>query len=96
VLGRHDAYCEELRRTRIGPFKVDDADPTKVLPLEQALDFLPRVELDAEAAWRAGHGQSIPGEAEGEQVLLADAEGPVAIAEPRPDGLLKPVVGFRG
>jgi tRNA pseudouridine55 synthase len=91
-----DAYCEELRRTRIGPFKVDDADPTKVLPLEQALDFLPRVELDAEAAWRAGHGQSIPGEAEGEQVLLADAEGPVAIAEPRPDGLLKPVVGFRG
>jgi len=28
--------------------------------------------------------------------LLADAEGPVAIAEPREHGLLKPVVGFRG
>jgi tRNA pseudouridine55 synthase len=91
-----DAYCEELRRTQIGPFTVDDADPTRVLPLEQALDFLPRLELDAEAAWRAGHGQSIPGEAEAEQVLLADAEGPVAIAEPRPGGVLKPVVGFRG
>ena len=24
------------------------------------------------------------------------ADGPVAIAQPRPDGLLKPVVGFRG
>ena len=75
---------------------MDDADPTRVLPLERALDFLPRLELDAETAWRAGHGQSIPGEAEAEQVLLADAEGPVAIAEPRPGGVLKPVVGFRG
>lgn len=91
-----DAYCEELRRTRIGPFTVEDADPTRVVPLERALDFLPRVELDADAAWRAGHGQSIRGEADAEHVLLADAEGPVAIAEPRPDGLLKPVVGFRG
>ncbi|MEN3279591.1 MAG: tRNA pseudouridine55 synthase [Solirubrobacteraceae bacterium] len=91
-----DAYCEELRRTRIGPFTVDDADHTKVLPLEQALDFLPRVELDADTAWRAGHGQSISGEADAEHVLLADADGPVAIAQPRPDGVLKPVVGFRG
>jgi tRNA pseudouridine55 synthase len=91
-----DGYCEELRRTRIGPFSVDDADPQRVLPLERALAFLPRVEVDADAAWRAGHGQAIPGEAEGEHVLLVDADGPVAIAQPRPDGLLKPVVGFRG
>jgi tRNA pseudouridine55 synthase len=91
-----DAYCIELRRTRIGPFTVEDADPTRVLSLERALDFLPRIELDPDAAWRAGHGQSIPGEADAEHVLLADADGPVAIAQPRPDGLLKPVVGFRG
>ncbi|HEX7297513.1 MAG TPA: tRNA pseudouridine(55) synthase TruB [Solirubrobacteraceae bacterium] len=91
-----DAYCEELRRTRIGAFAVQDADPTHVLPLERALDFLPRVELEADAAWRAAHGQSVPGEADVEHVLLADAEGPVAIAEPRPGGILKPVVGFRG
>jgi tRNA pseudouridine55 synthase len=91
-----DAYCEELRRTRIGRFTVEDADPTRVLPLERALDFLPRVQLDPDAAWRAGHGQSISGEAEAEHVLLADADGPVAIAEPRPGGVLKPVVGFRG
>jgi tRNA pseudouridine55 synthase len=91
-----DAYCVELRRTHIGPFSVEDADPTRVIPLAQALAFLPRVEVDADAAWRAGHGQSIPGEAEAEHVLLADADGPVAIAEPREDGVLKPVVGFRG
>jgi len=91
-----DGFCEELRRTRIGPFHVEDADPQRVLPLEQALAFLPRVQIDADAAWRAGHGQSIAGEAEGEHVLLADDDGPVAIAEPREDGLLKPVVGFRG
>ena len=91
-----DGYCEELRRTRIGEFTVEDADPQRVLPLEQALSFMPRIEIDADAAWRAGHGQSIAGESDAEHVLLADADGPVAIAEPRGDGLLKPVVGFRG
>ena len=91
-----DAYCTELRRTKIGPFDVADADPTRVLALERALSFLPRIDIDPDTAWRAAHGQSIPGEADAEHVLLADAEGPVAIAEPRADGLLKPVVGFRG
>jgi tRNA pseudouridine55 synthase len=90
-----DAYCVELRRTKIGPFSVDDANPMRVLPLDSALAFLPRIELDDDASWRAAHGQSIPGESDAEHVLLADAEGPVAIAEPREHGLLKPVVGFR-
>jgi tRNA pseudouridine55 synthase len=92
-----DAYCEELRRTRVGPFAVEDADPERVLGLERALSFLPRVELDAEAAWRAGHGQAVAAEApHAGHVLLADTDGAVAIAEPRADGLLKPIVGFRG
>ena len=98
VADLRDAYCEELRRTRIGPFDVADADPTRVLPLERALSFLPTVTLGADAAWRAGHGQSIPGEApDGAtgEVLLVDAEGPVAIAEPREGAVLKPIVGFR-
>jgi tRNA pseudouridine55 synthase len=91
-----DAYCVQLRRTKIGPFSVEDADSERVLPLSDALAFLPRIELGADAAWRAGHGQAIPGEADAEHVLLADADGPVAIAQPHGDGLLKPVVGFRG
>ena len=93
-----DAYCEELRRTRVGPFDVDDADPTRVLPLDAALGFLPRVVLDGEAARRAGHGQAVPGAAPdgaSGEVLLVDGDGPIAIAQPRDGALLKPIVGFR-
>jgi tRNA pseudouridine55 synthase len=94
-----DAYCEELRRTRVGPFDVADADPSRVLPLREALSFLPIVELDADTAWRAGHGQTVSGAAPngaGGEVLLVDGDGPVAIAEPRDGAVLKPIVGFRG
>jgi tRNA pseudouridine55 synthase len=93
-----DAYCEELRRLAIGPFRVEDADPDVVLPLETALSFLPRLELDEDAARRIGHGVAIPGEADG-FVLLTDAGGVVAVGEPRTgaDGpVVHPVVGFRG
>jgi tRNA pseudouridine55 synthase len=90
-------YCEELRRTRIGPFDVADADPARVLPLADALGFLPTVRLDPDAARRAGFGQVVAGGGDppAGEVLLIDDDGPVAIAEPR-DGRLKPVVGFRG
>jgi riboflavin kinase/FMN adenylyltransferase len=36
-----DAYCTALRRTRIGEFDVADADPERLLSLEQALAFMP-------------------------------------------------------
>jgi tRNA pseudouridine55 synthase len=36
-----DAYCERLRRTRIGPFKVDEADEGRPLALAGALERLP-------------------------------------------------------
>src|SRR4051794_34963703 len=53
-----DAYCEELRRTWVGPFDVDHADPTRVMPLRDALAFLPAVVLEGEEARRARHGQA--------------------------------------
>jgi len=90
-----DAYCLELRRTRIGDFDVADADPDRVIPLDDALEFLPDVRLSADDARRAGHGQAVSGRAEG-PVRLRDEAGLIAVAEPRADGLLKPVVGFRG
>jgi len=95
VAGLGDAYTEELRRTAIGPFHVDDADPGRMLGLAEALRFLPAVRLDDDDARAAVHGRAVPdpGGAEG-PVVLMDEEGPVAIAEPR-DGLLKPTVGFR-
>ena len=88
-----DAYCEVLRRTAIGPFRVEDADPAKVVPLDDALAFLPERRLEGEAARRAAHGAAVPGTADGE-VRLTDERGLIAIAQPRGD-LLKPVVGFR-
>jgi tRNA pseudouridine55 synthase len=90
-----DAYCEELRRTSIGPFHVRDADPGRVLGLADALSFMPSVELGEDDARAAVHGRAVPdpGQADG-PVLLLDAAGPVAVAEPR-DGTLKPTVGFR-
>ena len=92
-----DAYCEQLRRTGIGPFDVADADPTRLVGLEQALSFLPAVRLAGDDARRAGHGVAVPAQAPeyAAEVLLVDDDGPIAIAAQR-DGALKPVVGFRG
>ncbi|MBA2515384.1 MAG: tRNA pseudouridine(55) synthase TruB [Solirubrobacterales bacterium] len=91
----NDAYCLELRRTRIGRFDVADADPDRPLRLEDALDHLPAHHLDPEDAKRAGHGVPVTGEAVGTVRLMDDA-GMVALAEPLANGTLKPVVGFRG
>jgi tRNA pseudouridine55 synthase len=90
-----DAYCEALRRTAIGPFHVDDADPGRLLGLADALRFLPAVHLEEDVARAAVHGRAIPDPVHAAgPVLLLDAHGPVAVAEPR-DGALKPSVGFR-
>ncbi|MDQ4040163.1 MAG: tRNA pseudouridine(55) synthase TruB [Actinomycetota bacterium] len=89
-----DAYCEALRRTAIGPFRVQDADGETIVPVGDALSFLPEVRLAGEDARRATHGVAVPGAGEG-FVRLVDDAGLIAIAEPREDGTLKPVVGFR-
>ena len=88
-----DAYCLELRRTGIGPFDVAGAG--RFVPLDDALAFLPAVELAGDDARRAGHGVAVPGDAGG-TVRLIDSGGLIALAEPSGDGTLKPVVGFRG
>jgi tRNA pseudouridine55 synthase len=89
-----DAYTESLRRTAIGPFRVQDADGTTIVPLIDALAFLPEHRLEGDDARRASHGVAVPGDADGPTRLL-DERGLIAIAEPREDGVLKPVVGFR-
>jgi tRNA pseudouridine55 synthase len=89
-----DAYCLELRRTGIGPFDVRDADPERVVPLAEAVAFLPERRLAGPDARRAAHGVAVPGEAPGVVRLTAE-DGLIALAEPRSDGTLKPVVGFR-
>lgn len=93
-----DAYCEELRRTAIGPFGIEEAAPpgeAEPLALGDALGrVLPTVRLSGDAARRASHGVAVEAEGDG-ATLLVDDDGPIAIAEPREDALLKPIVGFR-
>ena len=90
-----DAYCTELRRTAIGAFDVADADEERIVPLSDALAFLPEVRLEGEDARKAAHGVAVGGAVEG-YARLTDDHGLIAIAEPREGGLMKPVVGFRG
>lgn len=97
-----DAYCLELRRTRIGDFDVSVADPERPVALTEALAFLPEVRLEGEQARRAAHGVRVdaPTESMGAgtaAVRLTDVDGLIALAE-LADGetALKPIVGFRG
>jgi tRNA pseudouridine55 synthase len=106
-----DAFCLELRRTRIGDFDVADADPQRPVALSDALGFLPEVRLAGEDAGRAAHGVRVDaplslaaavgppaGAAAAARVVrLTDAGGLIALAEPVDGGAgLKPIVGFRG
>ena len=89
-----DAYCEQLERTAIGPFRVEAADPERIVPLGEALGFLPRLELDAEEAERASHGVALETALrDGDAVRLTHGRRVLAIAEPRA-GRMKPLVVF--
>lgn len=55
-----DAYCEGLERTAIGPFRLADADPRRILPLELALGFLPERALSDDEARAVAHGRRLP------------------------------------
>ena len=95
VAGLGDAYCEELERTAIGPFALADADPELLVPVADALSFLPERPLDADEAARVAHGVRVPVEgAPSAPALRLTHEGEiVAIAEPR-GSELQPVVVF--
>jgi tRNA pseudouridine55 synthase len=94
-----DAYCEELRRTRIGTFDVADADPERIVPLAEALAFLPNCELDADEAVRVSHGvavtrvEGLTDRQTGDPIVLTHRERVLALAEPCEDQL-KPRVVF--
>ncbi|TML33865.1 MAG: hypothetical protein E6G29_11600 [Actinobacteria bacterium] len=94
VAGLGDAYCEELERTRIGPFRLEDADPERMLPLEEALGFMPSHELEPGAAERVSHGLAVPasGRVPDTPVRLMHDGSLVAIARLAEDGQLKPFI----
>lgn len=92
-----DAYCEELERTAIGPFRLDDADPDRVVGVGEALAFLPERPLDAGEAAKVAHGVPVAAAAEaGDETLrLTHAGELIAVAERR-GPQLHPVVVFAG
>jgi tRNA pseudouridine55 synthase len=90
-----DAYCDELRRTRIGEFRVEDVSD-EPLALSHALGFLPARELASDEATAVSHGRRVPrgpaGAGEEAVRLLADDR---LVAAARVDGdELKPFVVF--
>jgi tRNA U55 pseudouridine synthase TruB len=44
ALGGH---CRTLRRTEVGPFRVEEADPERLVAPVDALSFLPKVDVTA-------------------------------------------------
>lgn len=86
-----DAYCEQLVRTRIGPFRLADADPERPVPLAEALAFLPARELSEAEAAQVAHGRRLPGALVGPTRLLCRGEL-VAIGEPRGEEVQPTVV----
>jgi tRNA pseudouridine55 synthase len=87
-----DAYCEELERTAIGSFRLADADPERIVPLPDALAFLPERALDEQEAAAVTHGERIPGPVDGPTRLTAGGDL-LAIGRPR-DGEIQPDVVF--
>lgn len=53
-----DAYCSALRRTAVGP--LDISLEGRVLEPEEALSFLPFVEINADQARAISYGQKVP------------------------------------
>jgi tRNA pseudouridine55 synthase len=92
-----DAYCEELERTAIGEFRLEHADPGRLVPLSKALDFLPERPLHADELAGVRHGRGVPmGEplpGGSAAVRLTHGDELVAVAEPRA-AELHPVVVF--
>jgi tRNA pseudouridine55 synthase len=88
------AYCSQLERTAIGPFRLEDADEEALIPLDRALDFLPERRLEPDEARLARHGGAIEATGEdgddGAVVRLTAGGDLIALAERRRN-VLKPV-----
>jgi len=89
-----DAYCDQLERTAIGAFSLDDADPDRIVGVGEALAFLPERPLTEAEARQVGHGVRVPaGDAPDCDALRLTHGGElIAVAEPRGPELAPAVV----
>ena len=86
ALGGH---CRWLRRTAVGPFRVEDADAERVLPLLAALVHLPERELDNDEARLVRSGRGIAGAGEG-PVALWTGDGELLAVGQADAGTIRP------
>jgi len=91
ALGGH---CRTLRRTAVGPFRVEDADEARVLPPLAALVTLPERGLSADETALVRQGRALRGDEEGAVALHFEGEL-VAVAQGdgealRPETVLPP------
>jgi tRNA pseudouridine55 synthase len=99
------AHLIRLRRTAIGPYRVDDAEPRppdalgEVIPLDRAVRHLPRVELTPEEAEAASFGRILgPAGIEGPYAVYGPSDRLIGIyrddgAKARPEVILAPAGG---
>jgi tRNA pseudouridine55 synthase len=85
-----DAYCEALRRTAIGPLRVEDAG-AELEPID-ALSFLPERELSEDEARAVGHGRRLPAAAEAPGPVRLVHAGRLVAVGVREDDALRPQV----
>jgi tRNA pseudouridine55 synthase len=81
-------HCRTIRRTRVGPFRVEDADEERVLAPLAALVHLPERELSASEVEDIRAGRTIQGEGEGPIALWA--RGALVAVGQAQDGTIRP------
>ena len=90
-----DAYCAELRRTAIGPHRIEDASPQHLLSARELLAAMPSAELDGADAKRIGHGVAVAladsPVGEGEALALTAGRDLLCVAR-MSDGVARPEV----
>jgi tRNA pseudouridine55 synthase len=94
------AHLATLRRTAVGPFRVEDAVTLPDLkdgrftpiPLRDALGDIAEVRLDSETARRVSHGMSIAAGAPGDRAALLDPHGGLLAVAVRQGDSWKPEV----
>jgi len=89
-----DAYCDELERTAIGPFRLEEANTERLVPLNEALSFMPEQELTDEEAQRVSNGMTVDCRQStvDSHVRLTYGDSLIAIAEPRANQLQPRIV----
>jgi tRNA pseudouridine55 synthase len=86
ALGGH---CRTLRRTAVGPFRVEDADEARVLPPLAALPHIAEREVTDDEAVLLRHGSRLPGEGDG-PVALWRGDGELVAVGRAGEGFIRP------